>query len=431
MPGRLRLHYARLARHATNATPSLPDLQTQSPPLPSAVARLLGSSDAFACFDAQTRKRYMFPRLAAVAMLLMTAAGAAAQTPPDLHQSVDIQIPHSPTAVSVEGHSQWMYEVHLTNFAQAPLRLTRLQVQGANAEVWCDLTGEALGRSVSIVGGAGVKEPLTLEPGRRAVAYLSVRTAPTRQASFMHRVEFVKPDGSGIALQSKPLPLTRTTPARLGPPLQGGPWVAVYAPEMERGHRRVIYAVDGKARIPGRHAIDWMVPRASADAARNPWSDTQGFGAPVLAVADGRVVALQDGVLEPTLGQPRAKIRLAEAPGNFIALDIGNGRYAVYEHLAPGLKATLGQQVKQGQVIAAVGSTGQASRPHLHFHIGDSASPIATEGQPFELSGWRQIGSYPTIDAFDGGASWSPQPALTSTDSLPAPMSVVVFESSQ
>src|SRR3546814_15182295 len=44
----------------------------------------------------------------------------------------------------------------------------------------------------------------------------------------------------------------------LSPPLRGGPWVAVYDPGMERGHRRVFYATEGSATLPGRFAIDFM-----------------------------------------------------------------------------------------------------------------------------------------------------------------------------
>jgi murein DD-endopeptidase len=124
-------------------------------------------------------------------------------------------------------------------------------------------------------------------------------------------------------------------------------------------------------------------------------------------------------------------VALADAPGNYVALDIGGGRYAFYEHLAPGLAVRPGQRVRRGQVIARVGSTGSASRPHLHLHVSDASAPLAAEGQPFELAGWRALGGYRSIDAFNRGEPWveSATPDAHPADAgFPSPNAVVVFD---
>ena len=54
--------------------------------------------------------------------------------------------------------------------------------------------------------------------------------------------------------------------------------------------------------------------------------------------------------------------------GNLIKVDHGNGVETWYEHCSK-LYATVGQQVKAGDVIAAVGSTGNSTGPHLHLEI--------------------------------------------------------------
>ena len=54
--------------------------------------------------------------------------------------------------------------------------------------------------------------------------------------------------------------------------------------------------------------------------------------------------------------------------GNYVMLNHGGGVYSVYMH-ASKLLCKVGDTVKQGQVIAKVGSTGYSTGPHLHFGI--------------------------------------------------------------
>ena len=54
--------------------------------------------------------------------------------------------------------------------------------------------------------------------------------------------------------------------------------------------------------------------------------------------------------------------------GNYVMISHGGGVYTVYMH-ASKLLVSSGQTVKQGQVIAKVGSTGYSTGPHLHFGI--------------------------------------------------------------
>lgn len=54
--------------------------------------------------------------------------------------------------------------------------------------------------------------------------------------------------------------------------------------------------------------------------------------------------------------------------GNYVMLNHGGGVYTVYMH-ASKLLCKVGDTVKQGQVIAKVGSTGYSTGPHLHFGI--------------------------------------------------------------
>jgi len=77
--------------------------------------------------------------------------------------------------------------------------------------------------------------------------------------------------------------------------------------------------------------------------------------------------------------------------GNVVFVDHGNSQTTVYAHLSQ-ISVRAAQSVEQGQVIGAVGETGWATGPHLHFEfrINDhykDPSTIARQSVPIVLSG--------------------------------------------
>ena len=54
--------------------------------------------------------------------------------------------------------------------------------------------------------------------------------------------------------------------------------------------------------------------------------------------------------------------------GNCVKISHGNGVVTVYAHCS-ALYVTEGQTVSAGEVISAVGSTGNSTGPHLHLEI--------------------------------------------------------------
>jgi murein DD-endopeptidase MepM/ murein hydrolase activator NlpD len=76
------------------------------------------------------------------------------------------------------------------------------------------------------------------------------------------------------------------------------------------------------------------------------------MGAPIIAPASGVVM----------------RVGYENGYGNTLEIDHGNGIVTRYAHCSR-IDVKGGQRVTRGQVIAAVGSTGLATGPHLHYEI--------------------------------------------------------------
>ncbi len=354
---------------------------------------------------------------------------AHAATP--LRESFDLQIPALPTPVAVDGTQRLIYELHLTNFAREPLSPVSVDVLDEKHRVLASFSGEALTSRLAQPGGAANG---AIAQGMRAVVYLELSLPAGMPArSLSHRIEYRVADDGTFIVEGANVQISATAPPVLGAPLRGGPWAAIHSPDWPRGHRRVLYTVEGKARIPGRFAIDWVkldesghTAKGDADVVGNAY----GYGAEVLAVADAVVAATRDDVPESTSVAAHPKHAIGDATGNYIALDLGDGRFAFYEHLKPGsLKVEPGQRVKRGEVIAALGFTGDSTGPHLHFHVADANSPLGAEGVPFVFERFEVLGSYPDIGEL-GSKPWVPRDADQTAlrdKQIPASNTVVNF----
>lgn len=107
-----------------------------------------------------------------------------------------------------------------------------------------------------------------------------------------------------------------------------------------------------------------------------PLTDYAGFGRPVLAPADGRIVEVTDGYADNPPGTNGDY-------ANRLVIDIGDSRYVVLAHLKQGSATVrVGDVVRQGQPIAAVGNNGHSNEPHLQVHVQDSPSGDADRTYP-------------------------------------------------
>ncbi len=118
-----------------------------------------------------------------------------------------------------------------------------------------------------------------------------------------------------------------------------------------------------------------------------------GFGAPVLATGDGIVVAASDGAEDNRRFDEGAIFTTPMVLyGNHVVIDHGNGEFSLFGHLKQGsLKVRPGDRVHAGQVIAAVGASGSANIPHLHYELRDG-NGIRVEGLPSYFRDVRRAG---------------------------------------
>lgn len=352
-------------------------------------------------------------RLLPVAFVLAFACTCAAAAEA-LRSSFDLQVPARPGIAPVDGARELRYELRLANFSGEALVPVRLEVLDADGgRMLADFTGEALRRRLAVPGVDAADAAPAIAPGTLATAYIEFALPDgVEPRTLTHRVLYRAVEGDELhAVGGARAMIDGRPPPVLGPPLRGGPWVAVHSPDWPRGHRRMQYAIDGRARIPGRYAVDWIrvdargrIAHGDADRVAN----TYGYGSEVQAVADATVAAVRDDAPESATISAHPRHALADATGNYVALDLGDGRFAFYEHLAPGsIRVRRGERVSRGQVIGALGFTGDSTGPHLHFHVADGAAPLGAEGVPFVIDRFRVLGRYPDIAAL-GSAPWAP-----------------------
>jgi murein DD-endopeptidase MepM/ murein hydrolase activator NlpD len=86
-------------------------------------------------------------------------------------------------------------------------------------------------------------------------------------------------------------------------------------------------------------------------------------GTPIYATADGTVMIAGN---------------LGNGFGNHVMINHGYGYETLYGHMSR-VKARPGQQIKRGEVIGYVGSTGKSTGPHCHYEVhfrGNKIDPV-------------------------------------------------------
>ena len=126
-------------------------------------------------------------------------------------------------------------------------------------------------------------------------------------------------------------------------------------------------------RDPGPNAIDFGCGRQTYNSHKGTDFAIANLAqvTPVVAVADGTVVRIRDGMKDHLIAneQDRANVKGIEC-GNGLVIRHEEGWETQYCHLRKGsIKVRDGTQVKKGDKIGLVGASGLASFPHVHLNI--------------------------------------------------------------
>jgi len=349
------------------------------------------------------RLRSRLLMIVVIGFIAITAAAGTAGAQASLPPQIEARIPKPPTVAALDGQRALVYEIHVTNVTTDTQTLKRAEaLDGSSGTALLALTDSALGAAIARRGAPVPRSDRPkIAPGLRAILFMWVPVGAAAPATISHRLAFETGSGDSVrtaVLETSAVSVAQDAPV-LGPPLRGGSWLAANGPANESGHRRSLIGVAGGLFIAQRFAIDYvkLAENGSGTFTGDRLKNTSyaAYGTDALAVADGQVVAVKDGIPEnvPGVNSRAVPITMETVGGNHVIIDIGRGKYAFYAHLQPGsIKVKLGDRVRRGQVLGLVGNSGNSTEPHLHFHVSDANSPLGSEGVPYSHASLDVVG---------------------------------------
>jgi len=323
---------------------------------------------------------------------------------------VDVICPVDPMPVRAGAKQIFAYELHITNFEAKPLMLQRVTVSAGDTagDSLAAYSVKQLADMLNPVGlhAAGSKGAVSVDPGERTILFLWIALEANREPPgyLHHRIVFTdarvgqasKSPVNESTLEDFPVPVRKEVPPRLGFPFVAGTWFAGDGPSNRSPHRRAVVALEGHARIAQRFAIDWIKIGPNGNSYHDAPTRNEnwwGYGEPIHAVADGEVTQVVDDIPENTARKLPEEVTLHNIAGNCVVMRIAPRTFVTYAHLQKSsIKVHPGQQVRQGDVIALLGNSGNATAPHLHLQVTDGDAVLASEGLPFEFEAFQYLG---------------------------------------
>jgi len=389
-------------------------------------------------------------RLVTAVAMLAAAAPALAESPAPEIVSPLVATPIAPPnpVLGADARRHLVYEIVLMDIGGSAIALKKIEVLDANGDaVLATLEGEALAKILRLTGaGKGTALPA----GGSGVLFMDVTLAEDAMVprALKHRFQVAVSKQPSSGNDRDPTPQPPQTQSFIGAPLDVGKPAVVIAPPLKGPrwvvaggccdtityHRRATLPINGAIRVAERYAIDFVQLDDKNKIASGPidkLSSYAFFGREIYSVANGAVVAMADDRPEQVPGKLPEGIPLQMALGNYVVVDIGEGRFAFYAHMQPGsLRVKPGDKVTTGQVLGLLGNSGNTDAPHLHFHVMDGASPLLSNGLPYAFTSFTGEGRVTDEQPlFSGGAAPIDPNALSGPhkNQLPLNLEVIGF----
>jgi len=330
-------------------------------------------------------------------------AAAAEHTPKPIAPLFNMVIPISPTAFQADGKWNLVYELHLSNMDKWEYRFTRIEVvqRDAAQKTLATFSSSDLDGMFVHPGLPNVGRTSKLMPGEFGAVYVWVTFDSLAEvpAAIQHRVSVKIGDyPEAMSVVTAATDVIKKPVVVIAPPLRGSDWLAGNGASNTSLHRRALIPIDGHAFISQRFAIDWVQLNPDGKTYTGDPSENKNYrayGAEILAVADGVVTEIKDGIPQNTPGAKAlaVPITLETIGGNHVIEELGGGLFAFYAHMQPGtLRVKVGDKITRGQTLGLLGNTGNSSEPHLHFQICDANSELGSEGIPYALRSFEVLG---------------------------------------
>ena len=378
--------------------------------------------------------------LVSLALLLLLAPAAQAEQSERWTPVVASVVAEPEPVLAADGRVHLAYELLLINRSfLPPAKVTMKSVQVlAGGKVLATLAGKKL-RDTMVRFSDPTKPGTTLDKGEAGFVLMDVSFKPGEKIPrrLTHRLRIATEPlntTSAHSYTAGPTPVSKRRALVIAPPLRGDGWIVGNGCcEALTSHRGALLPVNGILANGERYAIDFIQVQPNGMLATGPLTELSSypfFGDEVIAAAAGKVVRVVDRYPETPPGALPPSTA-AGAGGNYVSVEVGDGRYAFYAHLQPGsIKVEVGDRVRVGQPIALLGSSGNSNAPHLHFQMMDGPEPVESSGVPYRFSRFSVAGTLTNFAGLfdDEPARIAPRLRGVHRAQLPLALQVIGFE---
>lgn len=302
-----------------------------------------------------------------------------------------------------DGKRHVEYDLLVTNVFTGPTSLASVDVTDDNGNTLMRLDGDRLVQATqtlldqksvkSIASSSAVAIEIDLMLPDNAVV-------PARLSHhILYKFSAAEPFATAIGskrIDGPTITINQSEPIVIASPLSGPGWAAYNGCCTPNVHRNTRVAEADHITTSETFAIDWIRiddgKFYTGNGTRN--ENFTFFGAPVMSVSDGEVVAVRNDVPESTPFQAPVTLKSpVDYGGNFVYERIRPNVYAFYAHLQPGtVTVKPGDKVKTGFVLGKLGNSGNSTAPHLHFGLLDKPDALLGDSLPFSIDRFKMTG---------------------------------------